>query len=146
MDARKRRLLYGLYLLATVQLTWCYLWLTRPYVSTRLYEQGLERMPFQGRLLMMLPMRLADGNAALRAVDRLIALSPFWFPRTGRPEVLVQAAIDVACVDGYRRIDDTAVPGKFTTAPADVLHLPAGAGGVGDDICSAHGTELPVSL
>ncbi len=98
MDARKRRLLYGLYLLATVQLTWCYLWLTRPYVSTRLYEQGLERMPFQGRLLMMLPMRLADGNAALRAVDRLIALSPFWFPRTGHPEVLVQAAIDVACV------------------------------------------------
>lgn len=98
MDGSKRRWIYALYFLATVQLTWCYLWLTRPYVNTRLYEEGLERMPFQGRLLMMLPMRLADGNAALRAVDRVIALSHFWFPRTGHPEVLVQAAIGVVCV------------------------------------------------
>lgn len=98
MDRSKRPWVYALYLLATVQLTWCYLWLTRPYVNTRLYEQGLERMPFQGRLLMMLPMRMADGNGALRAVDRLISLSHFWFPRTGHPEVLVQAAIGVVCV------------------------------------------------
>ncbi len=98
MDRSKRRWLYGLYLLATVQLTWCYLWLTRPYVNTFLYEQGQERMPFQGRSLMMLPMRLAHNNGPLRAVDRLLSRSHFWFPRPGHPEVLVQAAIDVVCV------------------------------------------------
>ena len=98
MDRKQRWLLFLFYLLATVQLIWCYLWLTRPYVDTRLYEQGLERMPFQGRCLMMLPMRLAHGNTALRLLDRLSAHSRFWFPKSGQPEVLVQAAIGVVCL------------------------------------------------
>jgi hypothetical protein len=38
------------YVLATIQFVWCYLWLTRPYVNTALYEAGRERMPFQGRI------------------------------------------------------------------------------------------------
>ena len=98
MNRRQRALLFAFYLLATVQLIWCYLWLTRPYVNTRLYEQGLERMPFQGRCLMMLPMRLAHGNVVLRFLDRIFAHSHFWFPRPGNPEVLMQALIGVICL------------------------------------------------
>ncbi len=98
MSKRQRWLLFAFYLLATVQLMWCYLWLTRPYVDTRQYEQGLERMPFQGRCLMMLPMRLAHENSVLRFLDRLFAYSHFWFPKPGQPEVLMQAAIGVACL------------------------------------------------
>ena len=98
MSKRQRWLLFAFYLLATVQLMWCYLWLTRPYVDTRQYEQGLERMPFQGRCLMMLPMRLAHENSVLRFLDRLFAHSHFWFPKPGQPEVLMQAAIGVACL------------------------------------------------
>lgn len=106
MSRRQHWLLFAFYGLATVQLIWCYLWLTRPYVDTRLYEQGLERMPFQGRCLMMLPMRLAHGNSILGFLDRVFAHSHFWFPKPGQPEVLMQAAIGVVCL---------AVTGVLTT-------------------------------
>ncbi len=98
MGQRKRILLSAVYLLATVQFAWCYLWLTRPYVNTAQYEQGLERMPFQGRCLMMLPMRWAHASAALHWLAEPFALSHFWFPRPVQPEVLVQAAINVLCL------------------------------------------------
>lgn len=90
--------LRAFYFLATVQLAWCYFWLTRPYVNTFLYEHGAERMPFQGRCLMMLPLRLANSSSALRFAGKLFAISHFWFPRPVQPEVLVQALINVACL------------------------------------------------
>ncbi len=95
MPSRKKLLLRSIYLLATVQFAWCYFWLTRPYVSTRLYELGRERMPFQGRMLMMLPMRIAHASLLLRMLSRPFAGSHFWFPRAVQPEVLVQALINV---------------------------------------------------
>ena len=95
---RKRWPLAALYLLATVQIAWCYLWLTRPYVSTLLYERGQERMPFQGRCLMMLPLRLAHSSAVLGLAGKLFAVSQFWFPRPVQPEVLIQAVINVGCL------------------------------------------------
>ena len=55
-------------------------------------------MPFQGRCLMMLPMRLAHGNTALRLLDRMFAHSHFWFPKSGQPEVLMQVVIGVGCL------------------------------------------------
>ena len=94
----KRWLLPAFYALATIQVAWCYLWLTRPYVNTYLYERGHERMPFQGRCLMMLPMRFAHSSTALRMAGKLFAISHFWFPRPVVPEVLVQAAINVGCL------------------------------------------------
>lgn len=87
-----------LYVMATVQFVWCYLWLTRPYVNTLLYEQGLERMPFQGRALMILPMQWAHGSAALQWLAQPFGRSHFWFPKPVAPEVIVQAAIGVACL------------------------------------------------
>lgn len=94
----KRWTLIAFYAIATVQVAWCYLWLTRPYVNTFLYERGQERMPFQGRVLMMLPMRLAHSSTALRVTGRLFAISHFWFPRPVQPEVLVQALVNVTCL------------------------------------------------
>jgi hypothetical protein len=65
MSERKKITLILVYITATVQFVWCYLWLTRPYVNTLMYEQGLERMPFQGRSLMMLPLRWARESSLL---------------------------------------------------------------------------------
>jgi hypothetical protein len=92
----KRAVVGAVYLLATIQFVWCYLWLTRPYVNTALYEQGSERMPFQGRLLMMLPLRWAGRSGALAWLSAAAARSHFWFPKPVAADVLVQAAIDVA--------------------------------------------------
>jgi hypothetical protein len=95
---KKKAVLIVFYVIATVQFVWCYLWLTRPYVNTFLYEEGRERMPFQGRSLMMLPMRWAHHSAALDRMTGAFADSHFWFPKPVAPEVLVQAAIDVLCL------------------------------------------------
>src|ERR1700722_16235729 len=98
MCERKKIILVLVYIVATVQFVWCYLWLTRPYVNTLLYEQGLERMPFQGRSLMMLPLRWAHGSSLLTLLATPFAKSPFWFPKPVAPEVVAQAAIDVFCL------------------------------------------------
>lgn len=100
MHKGRKRFLLAIYLAATVQLVWCYLWLTRPYVNTALYERGQERMPFQGRCLMILPMRLAHGSTFLHLLDRIFRISKFWFPKPVQPEVLVQAVLGVLCVAG----------------------------------------------
>jgi hypothetical protein len=92
-------MLLAIYVMATIQFAWCYLWLTRPYVNTAQYEHGVERMPFQGRCLMMLPMQLANSSAVLRWVaEPFSRASHFWFPRPVQPEVLVQALINVVCL------------------------------------------------
>jgi hypothetical protein len=96
MSAAKKPLLLTVYALATIQFVWCYLWLTRPYVNTLQYENGTERMPFQGRCLMVLPMRWAHGSRVLAWLTHPFMFSTFWFPRPVQPEVLVQAFIDVA--------------------------------------------------
>jgi hypothetical protein len=98
MDRFKRLFLWALYGLATVQFVWCYLWLVRPYVQTVWYEHGEERMPFQGRLLMMYPMRWSHTNAPLVWLSSWLSHYIFWFPRVVSPEVLTQAAISLVCI------------------------------------------------
>lgn len=95
MPSRKKLLLRCVYFLVTVQFAGCYFWLTRPYVSTHLYELGRERMPFQGRMLMTLPKRLAYPSFMLHLLAKRFARPHFWFPRPAQPEVLMQAAINV---------------------------------------------------
>lgn len=119
MPQRMKLFLLTLYSLATVQFAWCYLWLTRPYVSTLAYENGQERMPFQGRLLMVFPLRWAHTSTVLHRLSQPFALSHFWFPRPVQPEVLMQAAINVACllVTGFfaTRIYQAASPRRLLT-------------------------------
>jgi hypothetical protein len=98
MSQKKKITLMVVYVVATIQFIWCYLWLTRPYVNTLLYEEGRERMPFQGRVLMMLPMRWAHQSGVLWRIAEPFAKSRFWFPKPVAPEVLVQAVIDVLCL------------------------------------------------
>jgi hypothetical protein len=98
MRRKTQAILVAFYILATVQFVWCYLWLTRPYVNTSSYEQGLERMPFQGRILMAVPMKWAHHSTALHDLSQSFAKSQFWFPKPVQPEVLVQAIIDVSCL------------------------------------------------
>lgn len=98
MLARKRVLLSFVYVLATVQFAWCYFWITRPYVNTWEYELGTERMPFQGRALMIWPMKFAHSSAFLHTVAPFFKMAHFWFPRKVAPEVLVQAVINVVCL------------------------------------------------
>lgn len=99
MVGRRKPLLLAVYVVATIQFAWCYLWLTRPYVSTALYERGMERMPFQGRCLMMLPMKVANSSAMLHWIAAPFSkASHFWFPHPVHPEVLMQAAINVICL------------------------------------------------
>lgn len=91
-------LLAALYLLATVQFVWCYLWLVRPYVNTALYEQGRERMPFQGRLLMMPLMRWAHHQQWAVYLAGAMHRNIYWFPRPMQPEVIVQAVLNIVCI------------------------------------------------
>jgi hypothetical protein len=85
MSPKNRITLALVYVVATIQFVWCYLWLTRPYVNTLLYEQGRERMPFQGRTLMMLPMRWAHQSTAMIWLGGPFARSHFWFPKPVAP-------------------------------------------------------------
>ncbi len=87
-----------LYFLATVQFLWCYLWQVHPYVNTLAYEQGRERMPFQGRLLMMPLMQWAHRQFWIAHLSAILHRNIYWFPRPMEPEVLVQAILDLACV------------------------------------------------
>jgi hypothetical protein len=98
MARKKKIIVLIVYVIATVQFVWCYLWLTRPYVNTFRYEQGLERMPFQGRSLMILPMRWAHQSDLLHRLTLPFQGSHFWFPKPVAPEVLAQAFIDVICL------------------------------------------------
>ena len=92
MPQRRRLLTLFVYLLATIQFAWCYMWITRPYVSTLEYEMGIERMPFQGRNLMILPMKIANSSTVMHWISSPFHThSKFWFPRVVHPEVLMQA-------------------------------------------------------
>jgi len=119
MPQRMKLFLLTLYSLATIQFAWCYLWLTRPYVCTLAYENGQERMPFQGRLLMAFPLRWAHQSTLLHHLSQPFALSHFWFPRPVQPEVLVQAAVNIACLllTGFftTRIYQAASPRRLLT-------------------------------
>jgi hypothetical protein len=77
MVGRQKIALVSVYVIATVQFVWCYLWLSKPYVNTLLYEEGSERMPFQGRSLMMLPLRWVHRSQAFPWIIHLFAKSHF---------------------------------------------------------------------
>jgi hypothetical protein len=119
MAPKKKILLLTIYVIATIQFVWCYLWLTRPYVNTFLYEQGQERMPFQGRCLMILPMRWAHQSQLLQRLTLPFEASHFWFPKPVAPEVLAQAFLNIICLllTGYFtvRIYEASSPRRLLT-------------------------------
>lgn len=85
-------------LLATVQVVWFYLCWVSPYLHATMFEQGRERTPFQGRLLMMLPMRWAHQSQLLQALALSFSRRTLWFESGVSPEGILQAVVDVLCV------------------------------------------------
>jgi hypothetical protein len=85
-------------LMASIHLVWFYVNRIPPHIHLPAYEQGMERTPFQYRLLMMLPMRWAHGSPTVVRLARALNAMPGWFPNGVRPEGVVQAAIDLVCV------------------------------------------------
>ncbi len=91
-------LVIGSNFLATVQVVWFYLSWVSPYLHARLFEQGLERTPFQGRMLMMLPMRWAHESLFLNELAARLSRRTLWFESGVSAEGLLQAGVDLGCV------------------------------------------------
>ncbi len=88
----------ALKLLATVQVVWFYLARTQSQMDLRRFELGLERTPFQYRLLLMLPLRWAHQASLLQAAGQWLTLQRAWFPHGVRPEGILEAAINMLSV------------------------------------------------
>ena len=86
MPRKTQYLLISLHVIATVQLVWCYLWLTTAYIDTFRYERGLERMPFQSRVWMMWVMQFAHNSVLLGWLAKQLERLPFWFTSPYTPK------------------------------------------------------------
>ncbi len=106
--ARFTRLVYlACCILATVQFVWIYLSRTPSGIDFAAYEQGLERTPFQSRLLLMEPLRWAHNSSTLHACSERLGGLPAWFPGGVSPEGIAEAGVDfvsllLACWAGFQ--------------------------------------------
>ena len=94
----KRTLFALLNLAATVQVVWFYLSTVPSYLNLERYELGLEKTPFQHRLLMTVPLKWAHRSEFMNVTARHLSQLTSWFPRGMRPEALLEAPIDLVCV------------------------------------------------
>ncbi len=85
-------------LLATVQFIWLYLSRMREELNLAAYEHGMERTPFQYRILLAAPLRWAHGSTVLQHWAAALTKVPLWFPGGVLPESFVEAPIDFASV------------------------------------------------
>ena len=83
---------------ASIHVVWFYLSYVPCYLNLPAFEQGLERTPFQCRVLMMLPLRWAHESTWLNGVAQHLGSMTAWFPRGVRAEGLIEAPIDLICV------------------------------------------------
>ncbi len=93
-----RRSFLVLFGLGIMQFVWCYLYRIPSELHLVPYEQGLERMPFQSRLLLATPLRWAHGSDLLLMWAARLSRLPAWFPRGAGPDGLLQAAVDCVAV------------------------------------------------
>jgi len=97
-SARSHLLQIAVGILATLQVVWCYLRAVHPYMDPEKYVVGTDRMPFQGRVLLMLPLRWAENSHALQWLVAHSWRSVYWFPGPMTSEAIVEASIDVLCI------------------------------------------------
>ncbi len=83
---------------ATVQLVWFYLAWVPSYLNLVRYEQGGISTPFQYRMAMMLPLRLAHASAFCNSVAAFLSKYPAWFPHGVRPESFAELPVGIASV------------------------------------------------
>ncbi len=84
--------------LATIQCVWFYLARVPPALSREAYESGMERTPFQHRVLMMAPMQWAHSSVFLVRLAAKLSSMTGWLPRQIGPEGIVEAVIDILSV------------------------------------------------
>ena len=85
-------------LLATIHIVWFYINRVPSYLHLERFEYGHERMPFQSRVLLVLPLRWAHNSPALQALAADMTAMPAWFVKGVHAEGLLEAVIDVTCV------------------------------------------------
>ncbi|MHB8389621.1 MAG: hypothetical protein ACYDBH_08570 [Acidobacteriaceae bacterium] len=83
-----------LYALATIQLVWAYHSRLPSYLRLDAYENGLERTPFQSRILMMLVLRWAHHNPFLIKIAEILSTSTPIYRSHIQPEAFVLATMD----------------------------------------------------
>ena len=85
-------------LIASIHIVWFYIAYVPSELNLPRYEHGLERTPFQHRLLMMFPLRWAHASPWINRLADGLSAMPAWFPHGVRPEGVVEAVIDLVCV------------------------------------------------
>lgn len=90
--------LLGFYLLATVQFVGAYHFLEYQYVKPELYETGVERLPFQTRLLMAPLLRWAHNSAFMKVRAEHLARNHYFFPVGMSAEEIVLFFLNIVCV------------------------------------------------
>jgi hypothetical protein len=94
----ERRILRFMALLATLHVIWFYIENVPSVLSFVRYENSAERMPFQGRLLMELPLRWAHSSHTLIHASAWLSDMHTWMPRGVYPEDLVELPIYLVSV------------------------------------------------
>ncbi len=89
-----------LYFLATVQIAWYYQGHVPSYMYLYRYENGMDRMPFQGRLMMMFLLRWAHNSAAWIALAAAVEKFYPWVLPQITPESLLLILLNTVCIIG----------------------------------------------
>ena len=98
---RPLRIAWLLNTLATIQLVWFYLARVPPALNLLSYEQGVERTPFQERMLLMFPLRYAHTSPLFQHTASFLNRAHGWFgPSSGHiyAEGILELVIDLFCV------------------------------------------------
>jgi hypothetical protein len=90
--------LTGLYVLMTVQVVGCYLFLSIPYVDIQRFTHGYERLPFQTRLLLAPLFRWAEHSVWMVHYASHLAMNGYYFPKGIGPAEVMEFYLDIPCV------------------------------------------------
>ena len=107
--------------LATIHVVWFYVYCVISYMDISRYEVGMERMPFQARLLMQMPLRFAHSSPFFIFLAKVLSWTTTWLPRYASPEDVMEAAVGLIGVaaaglvarDMYRRRSRTRLLSAF---------------------------------
>ncbi|MGC1783253.1 MAG: hypothetical protein WA708_12090 [Acidobacteriaceae bacterium] len=88
----------ALYLLATIQIAWYYLRYVPSYMYLYRYENGADRMPFQGRVMMMFALRWAHSSTVCIALASGLKRFAPWVLRRITPESVLLMCIYTGCI------------------------------------------------
>jgi hypothetical protein len=95
---RERFVAVAMCALATLQLAWFYVICVPGYLYLPWYEQGRERMPFQGRMLMEYVLRWAHSSSVCNSLAAFVASKNLWKPSGVLPEDLVEFVVDAIAI------------------------------------------------